>query len=163
MIRKAIPDDLPALYELRSEAEEWLAASGIDQWVPAWRDRARNLMKQRVEQGKTWIDEDDQGIRWTLSFDDPDLDFWTEDDYLDDALYMYKFIVARRCKGVGSEALKWAIREASKQGKNWLRIDFHRNNDALASYYRNQGFTDVRIVETEGRLSGWLMQISTSS
>ncbi len=135
MIRLAEESDLPQLLELRTEAEEWRASKNVDQWVPAWRERIEKLMTKRVEERKTWIKVDDEGICWTLSFDGPDLDFWTEEDDLDSALYMYKFIVARRCAGQGTEALGWALRCAHSQSKKSLRIDFHINNDRLARYY----------------------------
>lgn len=158
-IRRATQHDIDAVVNLRIEAETWLHAAGIRQWV----DRARGLrnIREGIEAGLTYVVEDGSGtVVASLTLGGPDFDFWTEADDADDALYLYKFMIGggQRGTGLGDELLDWACDQAVQRGKKWLRLDCWRENTALQTYYLRRGFTHVRTVLVEGRGSGALFQ-----
>lgn len=159
LIRTATPDDVDAVVALRIEAEEWLHAAGINQWV----DRARGIRNIRdgIAAGTTYVVADDTGaVIASLTLAGPDLDFWTSEDDLDSALYLYKFMIAKRHRGtgLGDELLDWACAQAAQRGYRWLRLDCWRENTALQRYYQRRGFKYVRTVMVDGRGSGALFQ-----
>lgn len=157
-IRQATEGDLDAVVALRIEAEEWLHAAGIRQWV----DRARGLKNIRdgIAARTTYVVEDGGEVVASLTLAGPDRDFWTDDDDPDSALYLYKFMIgrSRRGSGLGDVLLDWACAEAEQRGRRWLRLDCWRENKALQQYYLQRGFEHVRTVEVPGRGSGALFQ-----
>jgi GNAT superfamily N-acetyltransferase len=162
-IRLADSSDLPALVALRTYAEAWLAAAGIEQWTD--HDRGVRSITAGVETGTTYIAQDADGtVVASLSLNGPDLDFWTDSDDLNAGLHLYKFMLgpSARGTGLGAELLDWASEKARDQGKHWLRLDCWRTNHRLQAYYARYGFDLVRIVEVAGRDSGALMQRATS-
>ncbi|MGW1305763.1 GNAT family N-acetyltransferase [Streptomyces sp. NPDC002514] len=160
-IQQASLADLDALMGLRVEAESWLAAAGIDQWRdPATRGPALEKWKNDISAGRTWMVKDGDSALATMTLSPPDLDFWTQSDDPDDAVYVAKLITARATKGMnlGARLLDWAGRQAVVQEKSWVRLDCWRSNTALQSYYLGEGLTHVRTEAPSHRLSGWLGQ-----
>ncbi|GAA2738653.1 hypothetical protein GCM10010439_73400 [Actinocorallia aurantiaca] len=158
MIRKGTLDDADAVVALRVEAETWLHAAGIQQWV----DRARGIRNIRdgLAAGNTYVVEERGAIVASLTLAGADPDFWTADDDPDTALYLYKFMIgaAHRGTGLGDQLLDWACEQARARGKRWLRLDCWRENTALQRYYLRRGFSHVRTVVVPGRGSGALFQ-----
>ncbi|MFF4777542.1 GNAT family N-acetyltransferase [Microtetraspora fusca] len=159
-IRRANPGDLDALYALRTEAEQWLAAAGVEQWTPRWHDHARGLIRDSVHAGETWVVEHQDDVIATARIAGPDRDFWAPDDALGAADYLYKLIVSRSHagSGLGDAVIDWACGHAARRGRQWLRIDIWRTNAKLRQYYESRGFTHVRTVVVPGRSSGLLLQ-----
>lgn len=159
-IRRATLDQLPDVMELRHDAERWLASQGIHQWTPEWADRAYAKIRKNVEDGQTWVAYEGDKPVATISLGGPDLDFWSESDDLASGLHFYKLIVARSHAGTGlAEAMiDWASRRAAAEGKQWLRLDCWRDNQALQDYYRRIGFQHVRTEVRDWRESGALFQ-----
>ncbi|MGW3200010.1 GNAT family N-acetyltransferase [Streptomyces sp. NPDC001118] len=165
-IRPASHEDSAALMKLRVEAEEWLAAAGIDQWrSPGFRDRALAKWQADISEGRTWVVPDDDGaLLATITLARPDLDFWTKADEPDSAVYVAKLITGRSAAGqnLGGRLLDWAGGVARTQGLPWLRLDVWRDNLKLQRYYLNEGFEHVRTEAPSHRLSGWMAQRPSS-
>ncbi|MGW4694747.1 GNAT family N-acetyltransferase [Kitasatospora cineracea] len=161
-VRLATPDDVPALMEMRTEAEQWLAEMGIDQWSdPDLGERAMQSWLKRIELGSTWVVLNGSSrIAATVSRGRADMDFWNETDDPHSAFYIYKLIVSRAEAGnhLGARILDWASVIAAAEGKAWLRLDVWRNNKGLQKYYEKNGFAHVRTEAPSHRLSGWLGQ-----
>lgn len=158
-IRRAIPADLDTLIELRRYAETWLQAAGIEQWTD--HERGARVIRAGIDDGVTHAVADHTGtIVASLTLNGADPDFWTEADYPEDALYLYKFMIGKcgRGTGLGDALLDWACEQAQHLGKQWLRLDCWRTNTALQTYYATRGFELLRIVELPWRSSGALMQ-----
>lgn len=162
LIRPADTADADALMALRIEAEEWLAAAGIDQWrSPGFRDRALAKWKVDIDEGRTWVvpgpaDE----LLGTVTLARPDLDFWAESDAPNSAVYIAKLITSRASAGqqLGGRLLDWAGSVARDRGLPWLRLDVWRDNVRLQKYYLDEGFVHVRTEAPTHRLSGWMAQ-----
>jgi GNAT superfamily N-acetyltransferase len=162
-IRRATQYDSEALMGLRTEAEAWLAAAGIDQWrTPGFRDRALAKWKVDIEHHRTWVVESGAAILATVTLAPPDRDFWTEDDEPETAVYVAKLITARKAAGqqLGGRILDWVGSVARSQGKPWVRLDCWRANVPLQEYYLREGFDHVRTEAPSHRLSGWMAQRS---
>lgn len=161
-MRPAVPAEAPALMHLRIEAEEWLAAAGIDQWrSPGFRDRALAKWEADVAAGRTWVAADAEGcLAGTVTLAGPDHDFWKLSDQPDAALYVAKLITSRRFAGqrLGGRMLDWVGRAARARCLPWVRLDVWRSNTQLQDYYLAEGFTHVRTEAPSHRLSGWMAQ-----
>lgn len=61
VIERADADDLGVILALRTEASEWHAQRGIDQWVVAWpnpEEQNRRILTS-IEAGETWTIRDE--------------------------------------------------------------------------------------------------------
>ncbi|WP_405193691.1 GNAT family N-acetyltransferase [Streptomyces anulatus] len=161
LVRAGHPDELDAVESLLREASAWLASRGIDQWqYPPHRDRITEALERGVcflafERGKPIA---------TIQVDDfADFEFWTPADRPDAALYVHRMAVTRTNSGsgVGSLLLDWASERAARQGKRWLRLDAWKDNQKLHQFYKDAGFTLVRVVDLPHRRSGALFQRPT--
>lgn len=127
MIRRATQADTGALMKLWLEAENWLAANGIDQWrSPGFRDRALDKWKADIADGRTYVVEDThEHIVGTVTLALPDPDFWTEGDDLDSAVYVAKLISTRSPAGdrLGGRIIDWAASVARGQGRAQVARD----------------------------------------
>ncbi|WP_425498883.1 GNAT family N-acetyltransferase [Natronoglycomyces albus] len=140
------------MVELRAEAEQWMARAGIDQWVPLHHAQSRQLMKNSVASGKAWVVvcESTNDVAGTATIDGPDLDWWTETDDLNNAVYVYKMITSRHHSGhdLGGAILDWVGRKARAENKAYIRLDCRRDNWGLHAYYERHQFDCVRIMDT---------------
>jgi ribosomal protein S18 acetylase RimI-like enzyme len=148
-IRPATSADLDTLMALRSEAEAWLRAAGIQQWTEDYAEHGHRILRDAVDRGVTWlITAPDGSPAGAVTLNGPDLDFWQPADDPGDALYVYKMIVARGHDGIGlgDAILDWASRRAEAAGRSWIRLDCRRDNYQLHAYYKARGFEHVRTV-----------------
>jgi len=146
-IRPATTYDLDTLMALRSEAETWLRAAGIQQWTEDYAEQGHRVLREAVDRGVTWlVTAPDGSPAGTITLNGPDRDFWRSVDEPDDALYVYKMIVARGHDGcgLGDAVLNWASRKAAEAGRSWVRLDCRRDNYRLHDYYKARGFDHVR-------------------
>ncbi|MEU3189479.1 GNAT family N-acetyltransferase [Streptomyces sp. NPDC006992] len=161
-MRPALPGEAASLMRLRIEAEEWLAAAGIDQWrSPGFRDRALAKWDADIEDGRTWVTvTGSDEIAGTVTLARPDLDFWRPSDQPDAALYVAKLITRRQFAGqkLGGRILDWVGAAARARDLPWVRLDVWRSNAKLQDYYRKEGFKHVRTEAPDHRLSGWMAQ-----
>lgn len=161
-IRVAQADDVDDLMALRSEAEQWLGAAGIDQWSNAELGaKAISKWLVTIESGLTWVvvDESHRTVA-TISTGPADQDFWTPEDAPSTGRYIYKLIVGRRAAGtgLGARLIDWSARIALAEGRSWLRLDVWRTNRGLHAYYEHLGFQHLRTEAPAHRASGWLAQ-----
>lgn len=154
--------DVPALIELRREAERWLAQAGIDQWTDKWIEVADEKAERAVRQRRAYVIAGKGEVAGTVTLGGPDEDLWRVSD--GPALYLYKLIIARKYAGAGLGAMviDWACDTAATFGYPWLRLDAWPSNPKLLDYYRAQGFEDVRVENVPGRDTGALMQRSAA-
>ena len=166
-VRQATLDDLSALVALYREAQQWLAARGLQQWQPAPDDTGELLarvslnLEKAIERGTCFVVDDGKTITGTITVDDyADPEFWQPSDEPGDALYVHRMIVSRNSRGTGLGAglLDWAEHQAMQQGKRWLRLDAWQTNTDLHRYYERQGMMLVRLLSFNHRGSGALFQ-----
>lgn len=159
-VRPATESDLDALYELRRLAEQQLRHAGLNQWHDS-------LEGRRVI--RRWVDRDEMNVVTTHSGDvvacfalsGADLDFWTESEADEPALYIYKIIVRpdRKGSGLGSEIIAYAHRLARQMNRDYLRLDCWKGNTGLHRHWNELGFEHYADRTAEGRNSGALFQM----
>ena len=158
LIRRARPDEVDTVAAMWTDAGQWLATIGSDQWqYPARAER----ITASIAAGECWLVEQAGDPVATVTLDGhADPDFWTAADDLDAALYVHRMVVRRSAAGagLGSALLDWAGARAEQAGRAWLRLDAWRTNGRLRSYYEGQGFGLVRVVDVPHRQSGALYQ-----
>jgi GNAT superfamily N-acetyltransferase len=159
LIRRARPDEVDTVAAMWTEAGQWLATIGSDQWqYPA---RTERIGASIAAGDECWLVEDAGGLVATLTLDGhADPEFWRPADDPGAALYVHRMVVRRAAAGagLGSALLDWAGARAERAGRAWLRLDAWRTNARLRSYYERQGFALVRVVELAHRRSGALYQ-----
>jgi GNAT superfamily N-acetyltransferase len=162
IIERATVEDLGVILTLRTEASEWLAKRGINQWAVAWPnpEEQNQRILASIERGETWmIRNEDEATMATVALDtwsDPRL--WTPEEQADPAMYMHRLIVRRKHAGLGAEIMDWACHRAHRLGLHWLRIDVWTDNTGLHRYYENNGFKHVRTLDLPDYPSGALFQ-----
>ncbi|OSC73740.1 GNAT family N-acetyltransferase [Streptomyces sp. BF-3] len=158
LVRPGRIDELNVVETLLCEASAWLASRSIDQWqYPPHRDR----ITEALERGVCFLAFEDSRPIATIQVDDfADPEFWNTEDRPEAALYVHRMAVARSNSGagVGSMLLDWASERAADQGKRWLRLDAWKDNQGLHQFYKDAGFTLLRIVDLPHRRSGALFQ-----
>lgn len=162
-LANARPEHVQLLVDFRTEAAEWLADRGIDQWQKPWPSQQGLVddIAHSVAAGETWILWDDGNPVATITLDDtPNPGLWTPTELAEPALYGHKAIVGRAYagQGIGAELLDWAGTRAAHMGRHWLRLDAWTTNTELHRYYERLGFVHVRTVERIDNPSGALYQ-----
>jgi GNAT superfamily N-acetyltransferase len=61
----------------------------------------------------------------------------------DDALYLHRFAVRRDAAGAGRRAVEWAVEEAQRRGRDYIRLDCLAENPGIRRYYESCGFAAV--------------------
>ena len=136
--KQAQPEDLPVVVEILAEAAVWLQNKGIDQWPspipPHWQQR----LADRIQRGELYtvgIVTNRFGIVG-LSWQDA---YWPDDKL---AGYVHRMAIRSEMHGqrLGSMILFWAMMQAKRRGKQFLRLDCAAGNGRLRQYYEEQAF-----------------------
>jgi GNAT superfamily N-acetyltransferase len=138
-------DDLPEIAAILEDAQRWLRSRGIPQWTRPF-DRewiapkiaAREFFIARLHERPVAV------ARLLLS----DPLFWGDRDD-GDALYVHSLAVRREYsgQGVGQQFLDWAVEEARRSGRRFLRLDCAADNRSLCAYYERAGFIPFGPIE----------------
>lgn len=160
-IRSATDHDLAAVLALRERIEADLEQRGIDQWHNT-RAHGHAAISEWIQRGTLCVvaEEDTDALAGTIGLDGPDMDFWTESEAKDPALYIYKLMVdpAQRGTTLGDALLNWASGVARARGCRSLRLDCNRTNTGLHRYWTDRGFRHLATREAPPRQSGALFE-----
>lgn len=162
-IRLATEDDISSVVGLRVHAEKWLAEAGIEQWTV--RATGEKNIRAHMERGAIFVVESSSSdVVGTMALDGGDPAFWTPEELLEPAAYLYKFIIDsnHRGSGLGDAMLNWACEHAAANGATVLRLDCWKTNLNLHKYYLQRGFRLLGIRNAPGRMSGALFERPTS-
>jgi GNAT superfamily N-acetyltransferase len=82
----------------------------------------------------------------------------------DDALYLHRFAVRRDAAGAGRRAIEWAVEEARRRGREYLRLDCLAANPGIRRYYESRGFAAVdETVIDDVRFSLYELAVTTDA
>ena len=139
LIRQAQPQDSETVFQILTEAAQWLVGRGI----PLWREDeiALPTISSDVAAGHVYLAEQDGVAVGTVRFDLTDTDFWP-DMPAGDAAYLHRLAVRRSVAGsdVSTHLLRWAALYALSLGKCYLRLDCEASRPKLKSLYESHGF-----------------------
>jgi GNAT superfamily N-acetyltransferase len=157
-IRPALPADLPALVALLKEAQAWMDARNIHQWVPGAHDPA--IVEGMIAQGILYAVER-EGVIATIALKPTLPAHWTPID--EPFGYLSTLHVARQyaAHGIGAALVRWGEATLREQGKVWACLDCSGKNPKLCQYYVAQGYSAIGEVETypgyiERMMQKWL-------
>lgn len=173
-LRRATPEDLPAVSRLVDEAAEWLqTVKHTNQWATPWptQEARDQRLLTGLEHGRTWIVWDgDIAVATVTVASKPSVAVWSvqscECDLTQRAVYAHRLITARDYggRGLGADLIDWTgLRGRRLYGANWIRIDVWTSNTALHDYYVNSGFQRCGTCADPGYPSGALFQKPVSA
>ena len=149
MLDAAGAADVTELVQLREQAEAWLAARGVRQWLPG--EVTRDDVVRQVEAGEWHVLRGTGahlvgGLR--LLWSDPAI--WGHEDCF--ATYVHGLMVdrAHSGRGLGEAMLAWAEAQGRARGAVLFRLDCCESNGVLRAYYARQGFAEVGRRDFEG-------------
>ena len=136
-VRRATSDDVPLVAEMVDEATAYVGMKGYDQWPAPF---PQDELRDRVGRGELYVVEVDgePAATFTLLLDDPF--FWGERP--PDAVYLHKLAVRRAFAGraLGERIVEWIVVEAAARGRDFVRLDCHRDIAWIRCYYERLGF-----------------------
>jgi GNAT superfamily N-acetyltransferase len=148
VVRRAAPEDAPAVLAVLNEAAGRLAARGIAQWPAGFRPES---ILPAIGAGELWLAER-EGVpvgTVTLQWSDP---LWPGDGR---AGYVHKLAVRGTAAGLGRELLDWAATATREHGRELLRLDCDAGNGPLRGYYEAAGFHHCHDVELPTEAVPW--------
>ena len=159
-IRPAALGDLEG-YEARArDAQGWLGARGLAQYVPAAHPEYAAAIRERVANGTLFaLSDGDSTVGW-FSLDSAPSPWWPADGAR--ALHLAGIVVSReaRGRGIGHEIVRWSAARAEQRGCSALRLDCHSGNRWLCAYYESLGFALRGKVEQHPGYFGCLYELT---
>jgi len=158
-IRRADPDDLPAVLGILHAAADALHERGYDQWPDGAPTLGPGKVGAQIKRGEFWIASDGAGPIAVIAISPlGDRDFWTAAELAEPSVYLSKAAVlpSQAGRGIGALLFRWATDYAARLGADWVRLDAWRTNTGLHDYYAQRGWGRVRAMTVPGRKSGVL-------
>jgi len=149
LIRRATPDDIDALVELREQRATWLGALGSDRWTGGvTHDVYRQRVADSVRAGRTWVATSRDGRvlgTMTVDFSARTAGLWTAEE-LATSVMLHRLIFGMDAAGreVGAALVAHADRLALDAGRDWVRLVAWTTNAELHQRYVALGFRFVR-------------------
>lgn len=140
-LERAGDEDAEALLALREGAAAWLSEMGVRQWEPG--EVSMDEIRGQVIAGEWHLLRDGADPIGALRLLWADEGTWGRQPPV--AAYVHGLVIdgRRRGSGLGTELLGWAAAEASRAGRELLRLDCGEENHALQAYYARHGFQIV--------------------
>lgn len=139
VLARARSEDVWTAVAIDEDAVGWVRSLGYEPGHPP-RPLAE-IYAQTVACGQMYLARREAVAAGKLSITLEDEDLWA--DQPGDALYVHGLMVRRAFAGkeIGRVLLRWAEREAARQGKPLLRLDCDATDPPLRAYYERAGFT----------------------
>lgn len=153
-LRKARPEDAPAIGELYDQARAALRAAGVDQWQDGYPNASDAAEDIRRDMG--WVIEEDGGLLAyaCLGFgEEPTYRVIEQGRWLGEGEYGYlhRMAVADRAKGRGLAGMLFAElkRQAEERGVRIIRGDTHRDNMPMQRVMAKNGLEYRGVIRVE--------------
>jgi GNAT superfamily N-acetyltransferase len=144
-IRVADLHDVGTSAEILEAAASWGASAGRPSWTPGSFTGPESVgmsrLRNDVETGSLYLVCLGNAAVATFSLLESDALFWPRAP--DDALYLHRFAVRRGNAGMGGHAVEWAVDEARRRGRAYVRLDCLAENPGIRRYYESHGFAAV--------------------
>ena len=137
--RQANLDDIATVSSILEEAASWLEAIGQALWRPD--EISQNAVRDDVEDGLFYLFELDSEAVGTLKFQLKDELFWPDIDSSESA-FVHRIAIRRAHarSGLSSIMMRWAIAEALRHQRTFLRLDCEASRPKLRAIYERFGF-----------------------
>lgn len=158
-LQKAHPQDVPVIFEMILEKDQWMKEKGITQWQDThYLDIfPLSYYQQEQEKGNLFVLTDNKhNIIASAVVNDYDSNWHDHQP----ALYIHRLVSRPHLQG-GSYFLKRIEDYARQLNKHYIRLDSMTSNQPLTQYYQKHGFIAVGECE-EGLYQGTLRQKAIS-
>ncbi|WJH35336.1 GNAT family N-acetyltransferase [Paenibacillus sp. CC-CFT747] len=121
------------------EGAEWLRARGQEMWTERQVSLTALLASYRREELYLgWVEKEPAAV---MILQEQDPLAWADSDGCL-SLYLHKLCVRRSFAGTGLsvEMIRWAVREAERRDKAFLRLDCAADRPQLCRFYEDAGF-----------------------
>lgn len=140
-MRRAVLGDVSTILALLQKRIDWMDERGLYQWnktayltvYPA------PYFEEKIRQNSVFLALDGEKPIGVIALFDTD-PRWREDK---DAYYVHHFATDPAYPGLGRQMLLFAETYARNAGKEVLRLDSQKVNDALSRYYEALGYAAV--------------------
>jgi len=145
-IRKAILEDLPAMMEIVSQAQQSLKLLGVDQWQNGY--PTPEIITKDIRHGYAYVLVDEKQVIAMLSViynNEPTYDRIYEGEWLSrgEFVVVHRMAVAGQSKkkGIASLLLKEVEQMAIEKHIPSFKVDTHENNRPMRHTLEKNGFT----------------------
>ena len=131
-VRPARANDVDTYAALGRDAQAWLQARGLKQYIPAAHDEYAAAIQARVESGTLYTVWADGAAVAFFNLDPVPSAWWPADGV--QALYLAGIVVAEaaRGRGIGGYIIRWCVSEAARRACRFVRLDCHADNGGCA-------------------------------
>ena len=137
-IERTVIADIPEVEKIYSEAR----AYQFQQSGYAWPVFSKSFIEKEIIDKRHFkvLDKDDE-MAGVFSIVKAEPIIWNDKDGKE-AIYLHRMAIRNsyRGKNIAKKVVDWAMVEAWKNKKKFIRIDTWANNEALTDYYRKLGF-----------------------
>lgn len=143
-ITKTIEEDIPVLVEILTEAVQYKNQHGDKSWGDE--PYTKKELDGMLAKGGLYTVKDGDEIVATFTLQWEDKPVWGEQ--ADEAGYLHRLAVKndRHGQEIGTQLIDWAAKNATKKGKECLRLDCDAANSELCAYYERQGFKQASAI-----------------
>lgn len=135
-------NDLKDIHQILVGRCIWLNDHGIKQWnqnnYP--KKYSINYFSEQMKINKLFVAKDNKSVVGVMLLKNEDKTYWQDDKQ---AYYIHHLATNSNYKGIGIELIKFAIKEAKLNNKDYLRLDCVKSNLKLNNYYKLLGFKIV--------------------
>ncbi len=153
-IKKTENADIEAAMSIIDEAKAYMRKSGIDQWQRGY--PSIETLEEDVKTGDGYLLISNSGEiigTFCLTFShQPEYDYIEEGSFsVGSSAALHRVAIKNSEKGRGRAAkiVKFAAEECAKQGRDFLRIDTHKDNLSMQRMLKKNGFSPVGFIYTE--------------
>jgi|LSQX01.2.fsa_nt_gb ribosomal protein S18 acetylase RimI-like enzyme len=140
-IERTVIADIPEVEKIYSEAR----AYQFQQSGYAWPVFSKSFIEKEIIDKRHFkvLDKDDE-MAGVFSIVKAEPIIWNDKDGKE-AIYLHRMAIRNRYRGknIAKKVVDWAMIEAWKNKKKFIRIDTWANNEALTGYYQKLGFERV--------------------
>ena len=140
IFREIKEGEVPLMFQMILDRMRWMDEVGIKQWNVTAYDEVYPLKyyEEKRQRGEAFVMEDSEGKILCAAV------LKSEDERWEDkspALYLRNFVTALDSCGAGKFFMEFAEDYARSLGKTYFRLDSATDNERLAKYYEEKGYT----------------------
>jgi ribosomal protein S18 acetylase RimI-like enzyme len=146
VIRKAVPDDLPAMMTILRACAADMTAAGIDQWDDKF--PPEEYVRADLAARTAWVCLDGDKVCGMFTMDENQA---AEYRYVawqfaaERAAVIHRLAVEPKChrRGIASQLMDFAEKEAAARGHGAIRLDTYSRNHRAVALYLGRGYAQV--------------------
>lgn len=141
-IELATVGDIEQIHKLIVDRCNWFIKNNIKQWeIDYYPNKYNNdYFEEQIKINKLYVARLNNKVVGAMLLKKTDSQYWENND---NAFYIHHLVTSDNCKGLGKILLDYAVDEAKKENKDYLRLDCWKANIKLNKYYEQNGFTYI--------------------